>query len=280
MAPLFVVLNCERLTMEKRLSEVIFHSETPTGRRFDLGIIVMICLSILVVMLDSIDDVRNRHTELLSILEWFFTLLFSAEYILRIRYAQQPWVYMRSFSGIVDLLSILPSYIALFFPGAQYTAVVRALRLLRIFRILKLSVYSSEAAILVTALTNSRRKIAVFLFTVLMLVMICGALMYVIEGKASGFTSIPRSMYWAIATLTTVGYGDIAPASAFGQFVASVIMIIGYGIIAVPTGIYGVEVVKAMQQANRRNDACVHCGAIGHEKDARYCKYCGHDLSI
>lgn len=280
MARLFVVLNCERLTMEKKLSEVIFHSETPIGRRFDFAMIAMICLSILVVMLDSIDDFRNRHAPLLSILEWTFTALFSAEYVLRIRYAKQPWLYMRSFSGIVDLLSILPSYIALFFPGAQYAAVVRALRLLRIFRVLKLSVYSSEAAILVTALTNSRRKISVFLYVVLMLVVICGALMYVIEGKESGFTSIPRSMYWAIVTLTTVGYGDIAPASAFGQFVASGMMIIGYGIIAVPTGIYGVEVVKAMQLANRRNDACTHCGAIGHENDARFCKYCGHDLPI
>jgi voltage-gated potassium channel len=179
---------------------------------------------------------------------------------------------------MVDLLSILPSYVGLLFPGAQYTMVVRILRLLRIFRVLKLSVYLNEANMLMTALVNSRWKIMVFLYTVLMLVVICGALMYVIEGKDAGFTSIPRSMYWAIVTLTTVGYGDIAPNTPLGQIAASIIMIMGYGIIAVPTGIYGAELIKTVKQSNIRNDPCPDCGAIGHDIDARFCKYCGHNL--
>ncbi len=262
----------------EKLNEVIFGSETAAGRNFDIILIIMIFLSAVCVMLDSVEDFHNRHAVVLDIVEWAFTILFTAEYFTRLICVRHPWLYVRSFYGIVDLLSILPTYIGLLFPSAQYTMVVRILRLLRIFRVLKLSVYLNEANMLMTALVNSRWKIIVFLYTVLMLVVICGALMYVIEGKDAGFTSIPRSMYWAIVTLTTVGYGDIAPNTPFGQITASLIMIMGYGIIAVPTGIYGAELIKTTQQSNLRNDACPDCGEIGHDVDANFCKYCGHNL--
>lgn len=262
----------------EKLNEVIFGSETAAGRNFDVAVIILIGLSTLVVMLDSVVEFHDRYADVLKFLEWLFTGLFSLEYMLRVLCVRRPWLYMRSFFGIVDLLSILPSYIGLFFPALQYTMVVRILRLLRIFRILKLSVYLHEADLLLTALANSRWKIMVFLYTVLMLVVICGALMYVIEGKEAGYTSIPRSMYWAIVTLTTVGYGDIAPLTPLGQIAASIIMIMGYGIIAVPTGIYGVELMKTIKQSTINNAACPDCGAIGHDIDAQFCKYCGHNL--
>lgn len=263
----------------EKLNEVIFGSETAAGRNFDLVLIVLISLSTLVVIVDSVEDFHDRHAKFLDLLEWLFTLLFSLEYVLRLLCVRHPWLYMRSFYGIVDLLSILPSYIGLVLPGVQYTSVVRILRLLRIFRILKLSVYLNEANLLKTALYNSRKKILVFLYTVLTLVVISGALMYVIEGKAAGYTSIPVSMYWAIVTLTTVGYGDIAPQTPLGQITASFIMIMGYGIIAVPTGIYGAELIKTAGQTNFSNEPCPDCGSIGHDVDANYCKHCGHNLS-
>ncbi|MCQ8103945.1 ion transporter [Methylomonas sp. SURF-2] len=262
----------------EKLNEVIFGSETAAGRNFDLTLIVLIVLSTLVVIVDSVEEFHDRHALILDSLEWLFTLLFSLEYVLRLLCVRQPWLYMRSFYGLVDFLSILPSYVGLFFPGVQYTSVVRILRLLRIFRILKLSVYLNEANLLKTALFNSSKKIMVFLYTVLTLVVICGALMYVIEGKEAGYSSIPVSMYWAIVTLTTVGYGDIAPQTPLGQITASFIMIMGYGIIAVPTGIYGAELIKTVNEANLSNEACPDCGGIGHDIDANFCKYCGHDL--
>jgi voltage-gated potassium channel len=263
----------------EKLNEVIFGSETPAGRNFDLILIGFILLSTLVVIFDSVESFHFRYEELFDILEWTITLLFTVEYLLRLFCVRHPWLYMRSFFGIVDLMSILPSYIGLFMPGAQYTTVVRVLRLLRIFRVLKLSIYLDEANMLKTALINSHRKIMVFLYTVLTLVVICGTLMYVIEGKDSGFSSIPQSMYWAIVTLTTVGYGDIAPVSTPGQIVASMIMIMGYGIIAVPTGIYGAELIKTAKEFGISNNPGPDCGAIGHDADANYCKFCGHDLS-
>ncbi|MDD2738547.1 MAG: ion transporter [Methylomonas lenta] len=263
----------------EKLNEVIFGSETKAGRSFDVILIVLIALSAFVVMVDSVEDFHNHNADLLAALEWTFTILFSVEYLLRLLCVRNPWLYMRSFYGIVDLVSILPNYIGLFLPGTQYTMVVRILRLLRIFRVMKLSVYLSEANMLKTALINSRTKILVFLYAVLTLVVIFGALMYVIEGKDAGFTSIPRSMYWAIVTLTTVGYGDIAPITTLGQITASIIMIMGYGIIAVPTGIYGSELMKTMKKSHISNDACPNCGAIGHDDDAHYCKYCGHNIN-
>lgn len=262
----------------EKLNEVIFGSETAAGRNFDLVLIGLIFLSALVVMMDSVEDFSKQHAHWLSVLEWTFTLLFTLEYALRLLCVRHPWLYISSFYGVVDLLSILPSYVGLLFPGVEFTMVVRILRLLRIFRVLKLSEYLNEANMLMTALVNSRRKIMVFLYAVSTLVVICGALMYVIEGKEAGFTSIPRSMYWTVVTLTTVGYGDIAPITPFGQITASLIMIMGYGIIAVPTGIYGVELIKTVKNSTISNEPCPDCGAIDHDVDANFCKYCGHNL--
>lgn len=262
----------------EKLNEVIFGSETAAGRNFDIALIAMIFLSALVVMMDSVEEFRAQHAEWLSFLEWAVTLIFSLEYVLRLLCVRHPWLYMRSFYGIVDLLSILPSYVGLFCPGVEYTMVVRILRLLRIFRVLKLSAYLNEANLLMTALVNSRRKIMVFLYTISTLIVICGALMYVIEGKEAGYTSIPVSMYWAIVTLTTVGYGDIAPITPFGQMLASLMMVMGYGIIAVPTGIYSAELIKSAKKTTISNEACPDCGSIGHDIDANFCKYCGHNL--
>ena len=259
------------------LHEVIFEADTPAGKSFDVLLIVSILASVAAVMLDSMGAVRLQYGHLLYGIEWFFTLLFTVEYLLRLLCVGRPLKYAVSFYGVVDLLAIIPTYLSLILPGTQYLVVIRILRILRIFRILKLVPYLGEARLLMQALRASRRKIAVFLYTVLTLVVIFGSLMYVIESTTEGFTSIPRSIYWTIVTLTTVGYGDISPQTALGQALASVIMILGYGIIAVPTGIVTVE----MSQAFRRKvstQACPECSAEGHDDDARHCKYCGAEL--
>ena len=231
-----------------RLHEVIFASDTSAGRLFDLVLIWLILLSVATVILESVRHVREQYGELLYALEWLFTLLFTVEYILRLISVRHPLRYARSFFGVVDLLAIIPTYLSLLVPGSQYLLVIRILRLLRIFRLLKLSEYVTEADTLRRALRASRRKISVFLSAVLLLVVIIGALMYVIEGEEHGFTSIPISVYWAIVTLTTVGYGDLSPRTSLGQILASIVMIIGYGIIAVPTGIVSVELAQAVRQ--------------------------------
>lgn len=260
------------------LNDIIFGAETPLGKGFDIVLIIMIILSIIMVMLDSVEVMQIRYVEFFYIGEWFFTLLFTVEYLLRLICVRKPWRYIRSFFGIVDLLSILPTYIGLLIPSVKYMLALRVLRLLRVFRVLKLSEYMQEAHVLMNALDHSFRKIAVFLYVVLTLVIVFGSLMYVVEGSESGFTSIPKSVYWAIVTLTTVGYGDIAPQSPLGQMIASAIMIMGYGIIAVPTGVYSAELFKQYQADKITNDACPDCGATGHDFDANYCKYCGHPL--
>lgn len=260
------------------LNDIIFGAETPMGKGFDIVLMVMIICSIIMVMLDSVESIQTHHAELFYVTEWFFTLVFTLEYLLRLICVRKPWLYARSFFGIVDLLSVLPTYIGLLIPGVKYMLALRVLRLLRIFRILKLSEYMQEAHVLMDALSNSFKKITVFLYVVLTLVIVFGSLMYVIEGSESGFTSIPKSVYWAIVTLTTVGYGDIAPQSPLGQIIASTIMIMGYGIIAVPTGIYSTELLKSHQADKLTNDACASCGATGHDFDADFCKYCGHPL--
>ena len=260
------------------LNDIIFGAETPLGKGFDIILIITIILSIFVVMLDSVKSIQIKYVDFFYYTEWFFTLLFSVEYLLRLICVRKPRLYIRSFYGVVDLFSVLPTYIGLFIPGIKYVLVLRVLRLLRIFRILKLSEYMQEADVLKDALFNSFRKITVFLYVVLTLVVIFGSMLYVIEGSDSGFTSIPKSVYWAIVTLTTVGYGDIAPQSPFGQIVASAIMIMGYGIIAVPTGIYSAELLKSHQADKITNDACPDCGATGHDFDAHFCKYCSHTL--
>ncbi|OAI21620.1 ion transporter [Methylomonas koyamae] len=260
------------------LNQIIFGSETAAGRTFDILLIVAILLSIGVVMLDSVAHIQQRYADVLFRAEWAFTALFTLEYLLRLVCVRRPWLYIRSFFGVIDLLSILPAYLGLLLPGTGYMLTLRILRLLRIFRILKLSQYLDEANVLTVALANSFRKITVFLYAVLTLVVVFGALMYVVEGPQAGFTSIPKAVYWAIVTITTVGYGDIAPKTALGQLIASTIMIMGYGIIAVPTGIYSAELINSHNNRGLDNRACANCGAVGHDFDAAHCKYCGERI--
>ncbi|WP_027480811.1 ion transporter [Deinococcus pimensis] len=259
------------------LGNVIFESDTRAGRAFDLLLIVLILLSVLSVMLESVEWIRASYGGRLRDIEGAFTLLFTVEYFLRLVSARRWWRYALSPLGFVDLVAILPAYLVLFLPGAQYLLVIRALRLLRIFRILKLTRYLSEANLLTSALRASSAKIVVFLATVLTLVTIIGAAMYVIEGPRNGYTSIPTSIYWAIVTLTTVGYGDIAPKTGLGKALASLAMILGYGIIAVPTGIVtaGIAREQARRDAGR---VCPNCGLSGHDGDALHCRRCGARL--
>jgi voltage-gated potassium channel len=259
------------------LYEIIFKADTPAGKWFDVLLIVSIVASVFVVMADSIGAIRISTGYFLIGTEWFFTLLFSIEYALRLYCVRNRKEYALSFYGVVDFIAIIPTYLTVVFPSTKYFMVLRALRILRVFRVLKLIQYLSEANLLIKALVLSRRKITIFLSTVMILVTIFGSLMYVIEGEANGFTSIPRSIYWAIVTMTTVGYGDISPQTALGQALASLIMILGYGIIAVPTGIFTVEFTKAIQQETAENN-CPVCGKGGHDRDALYCKSCGEEL--
>jgi len=254
--------------------EIIFEADTAPGKLFDLLLIFSIMLSVLVVMLDSIQSVKAEYGNILWVFEWGFTLIFTLEYLLRLFCVGRPLSYAVSFYGVIDLLSILPTYISLLIPGSHYLIVIRILRVLRVFRVLKLAQYLSEANMLWKAILASRRKIFIFLFTVVTLVVIIGSIMYVIEGHENGFTSIPRGIYWAIVTLTTVGYGDISPNTNMGQALASVVMILGYGIIAVPTGIVTVE-MSAVSRKSVSTQVCTACSAEGHDDDAKFCKYCG-----
>lgn len=263
----------------ENMHELIFESDTISGKVFDIALIICIVLSVLGVMLSSIDSFNQQYGQWLDYFEWVFTILFSIEYILRIICVRKPLLYMKSFFGIVDLLSILPSYIALFFGGAQTMMVIRALRVLRIFRIFKLGEYLGEAHALIRAMSASTTKILVFLYTVLIAVIIFGSAMYLVEGGENGFSSIPKSIYWAIVTITTVGYGDVAPQTALGQALASAVMIMGYAIIAVPTGIYTTELARQYKR-DITNTACQSCGKEGHASDANYCKFCGNCLDI
>lgn len=259
------------------LHEIIFEADTPAGKLFDILLIVSIVISVVLVMLDSVSGIQAAYGRYLYVGEWVFTILFTVEYLLRLQCVGRPLAYATSFFGVVDLLAILPTYLSMLIPGSQYLLVIRLLRVLRIFRVLKLVPYLGEARLLVQALQASRRKIIIFLFTVMILVVIFGALMYLIEGPESGFTSIPQSIYWAIVTLTTVGYGDIAPQTGLGQFLSSLIMVIGFGMIAVPTGIVTVEMAQSFKR-EISTQACPECGAEGHDADARHCKYCGARL--
>jgi len=259
------------------LHEVIFEADTPAGKAFDIILILSIVLSVIAIMLDSVSTIREPYGNILYSIEWFFTVLFSIEYFLRLLCIGRPIRYATSFFGVVDLLAIVPTYLDFLLPGSHYLIVIRVLRVLRVFRVLKLVQYLGEANLLIQALRASRRKITVFLFVVLTLVVIFGSMIYVIEGEENGFTSIPRSIYWAIVTLTTVGYGDISPKTGVGQALAAVIMILGYGIIAVPTGIVTSEISHAMGQ-KISTQACPECSAEGHDRDATHCKYCGYRL--
>lgn len=255
---------------------IIFGSETRLGKAFDIALIISIVCSVIVIMIGTVTSIAIKYGDFLFYVEWFFTLLFTLEYLLRLLSVYRPLRYMVSFFGIVDFISIVPTYLVFILPSIKYMLVIRILRLLRIFRVLKLSAYMGEAKILMHALAKSSRKIMVFLYTIITLVVIFGSLMYAVEGSESGFTSIPKAVYWAVVTLTTVGYGDIAPQTPLGQIIAACIMIMGYGIIAVPTGIYSAELVKAAMPGKISNIACSDCGETGHDFDADYCKYCGH----
>ncbi len=259
------------------LRRIIFEADTPSGKLFDVVLILAIVLSVGVVMLDSIDGLQDRWGVTFRALEWFFTILFTVEYILRVACIGKPSKYIFSFFGIIDFLAILPTYLSLFIPGSRYIAVVRVLRVLRVFRILKIAQYVSEVEVLMRAVRASGRKITVFLFAMVTMVIILGSLMYLIEGAENEFTSIPKSIYWAVVTLTTVGYGDMAPKTALGQAFAAGIMIIGYSIIAVPTGIVTVELSRSVR--NELNTlVCPDCSAEGHDPDAVYCKHCGFKM--
>ena len=261
---------------QQQLHEVIFEAETPAGKAFDVALLVCIVASVVTVLLESVAPIRARYGGILRVLEWTFTILFTVEYALRLACVGRPLRYATSFFGIVDLLAIVPTYLSVFFAGAQSLIVIRALRLLRIFRVLKLAHFVGEARMLQAALHASLRKITVFLGTVVTIVLIVGALMYLVEGEASGFTSIPQGMYWAIVTLTTVGYGDIAPQTVVGKLLASIVMIMGYGIIAVPTGIVSAEL--ALVATRLPGGICDACGYVEADPDARYCKKCGESI--
>jgi len=260
---------------QNKTHEIIFEADTPAGKLFDMALILLILLSVLTVMLDSVAAYRDAYGTLFYRLEWFFTIVFTIEYLLRLICIARPLRYAASFFGVVDLLAILPTYLSLFVPGSHYLLVIRLLRVLRVFRVLKIAHYVGEADLLMRAMHASRRKISLFLFTVVNLATIAGSLMYVIEGASSGFTSIPRSIYWAIVTLTTVGYGDISPVTPLGQVIATFIMLMGYGIIAVPTGIVTAEITRATANQYLAMRACHACGGEFHSRDANYCKHCG-----
>ncbi len=267
------------------LYRIIFGTDTLSGKTFDIFLLITIIFSIVIFMLESITSIESKYGNLLHISEWVITIIFSIEYILRIIITRRSFKYITSFYGIIDLLSVLPTYIAIFFTGTHFLAIIRSLRLLRVFRVLKISLYEDAGNSLLLALKSSRRKIGVFLYTIVIIVVIVGTLMYYVEGAEHGFTSIPRSIYWAIVTLTTVGYGDMSPETNLGQFIASIIMILGYAIIAVPTGIVSAEMVNAknnptpvVECEEKQVKTCVNCNTNKHEHDANYCKNCGEEL--
>ncbi|WP_226661043.1 ion transporter [Microbulbifer aggregans] len=261
----------------KQLNEIIFGTDTPAGKNFDVFLIWTILLSVILVMLASIENLSVRYGDLFFGLEWFFTALFTIEYLTRIYCARERRSYIFSFYGIVDLLAILPSYLALIFTGASYLMVIRLLRVLRIFRVLKLVRYLSDANLLMRSLWQARRKILVFYSSVLVICIIFGSIMFLVEGPKHGFTSIPKSIYWTIVTITTVGFGDITPHTPLGQTIASMTMLIGYSIIAVPTGIVTAELAHELGR-EKTLARCHNCGRAGHDADSEYCKFCGYKL--
>lgn len=259
------------------LYKVIFETDTTAGKAFDVVLIASIILSVITVILESVQSIRSEFGNTLYAVEWFFTILFSIEYILRLFSAKQTMSYGTSFFGIVDLMAVIPTYMSTLIPGSQSLLNIRILRLLRIFRVFKLTAYLSEARVITDALRASRRKISVFLLSVATIVVIIGSLMYIIEGEKNGFTNIPTGIYWAIVTLTTVGYGDLSPQTPLGKALASLVMIIGYGIIAVPTGIVTVEISRA-SRGSASIRTCPACNTSGHDANALYCKFCGAHL--
>lgn len=264
------------------LYTIIFEAETPKGKLFDILLLWAIIISVLSVCLESVHDLKSQYPYIFSFLEWGFTIIFTLEYILRILCLRKPLRYIFSFYGVVDLIAIIPSFLGLYFTGAHSLVVIRSIRLLRIFRLFKLTRYVGEAEILKQALKSGRQKITVFLLAVLSIALFVGAIMHLIEGSENSFTSIPKGMYWAIVTMTTVGYGDVVPQTDFGRILASFLMIMGYGIIAVPTGIMSVEISKASEEASANSAntrTCPHCLEEGHLEEAIYCWSCGRELT-
>lgn len=261
----------------QQLYEIIFEADTRPGKIFDLVLLVVIVLSVILVMLESVPSIRNNYAEILRFSEWIITIIFTLEYILRILVVKKSIRYILSFYGIIDFLSVIPTYLSLIFIGSQSLVVIRIIRLLRVFRIMKLTRYTLAGRTLARALWMSREKISVFVFFILTIVVVFGTIMYLVEGEIHGFTSIPRSIYWAIVTLTTVGYGDISPQTPVGQFLASLIMIMGYAIIAVPTGIVTAEIIKPTKSENTQ--VCQNCMYDKHDDDAVFCKRCGAKIN-
>ncbi|EAQ51700.1 ion transporter, partial [Vibrio sp. MED222] len=267
-----------RKPLKHHLYVIIFGTHTPAGRAFDISLIVAILASLLVLILESIPNVMTEWSQQLRYIEYTFTALFTLEYLLRLYCSPKPKSYATSFYGVVDLLAILPTYLAIIFPGASFMGVVRLLRVMRIFRILKLVRYLQDSNILLRSLLMARRKILIFFSTVGILVVIFGALIFVIEGPENGFTSIPHSIYWAIVTITTVGYGDMIPQTALGKAIASLTMLLGYSILAVPTGIITAELSNEMN-SHKELVKCPNCNRAGHDSDAMYCKHCASELA-
>jgi len=267
-----------RATWRRDLYHIIFEADSPAGKAFDVALLWAIGLSVVAVMLESVTSIRESYGDVLRALEWTFTAMFSIEYVLRLITAPQPFRYARSFFGIVDLLAIVPTFLSLFITGTHSLLVIRVLRLLRVIRVLKLAHYVGEAHMLSVALRASTRKILIFLATVFTIQLIVGSLMYLIEGEENGFTSIPIAVYWAIVTMTTVGYGDMAPHTVAGKSLAAFVMILGYAIIAVPTGIITAELVDTAARENVSTRQCPKCQSQGHTPDAKYCKHCATPL--
>ncbi|MDP5094129.1 MAG: ion transporter [Polaribacter sp.] len=263
---------------KSRLHEIIYEAETKEGKLFDVILLIFILASVVLVMLESVQSINEKYYTILNISEWIITVLFTIEYILRVISIKKPLSYIFSFYGIIDLLSTIPKYLSFIIVGSHNLVALRALRLLRVFRILKLTRYIGASNNLILALKASKTKIAVFLFFVIILCTILGTIMYIIEGQENGFTNIPKSIYWAIVTLTTVGFGDITPQTPFGQFIASIIMILGYAIIAIPTGIVSSEMTKNNQKVEDNTEVCPNCSAEHHKENAKHCYHCGSKL--
>lgn len=270
--------SIQRNRLRRRVHDIIFEAETGAGKLFDTLLLVAILVAVIAVMLDSVEEIEREYSTLLQGIEWVLTILFTIEYGLRLWSVRHPLHYAKSFFGVIDLLAILPTYLSLLFVGSQSLMVIRSIRLLRVFRVFKMARYLSEVMVLMHALRATRHKITVFLITVLALALILGTLMYVIEGREGGFSSIPAGFYWAIVTLTTVGYGDLAPQTLAGQVLAAAAMLLGYSMIIIPIGIFAIEVVKSHGKTSNPH-ACPTCMKAGHDDDAVYCKFCGGTLN-
>ncbi|MCL7930204.1 ion transporter [Halomonas llamarensis] len=261
--------------LRTQLFHVIFESDTPASKTFDIVLIIAILISVAALLLDSVEDYHARFGTVFRYIEWGFTLLFTVELALRVYCLERPWFYLKSFYGIVDLMAIVPAWLVLAIPGAQSLVLIRILRVLRIFRILRLMEFVGEGRLLLDALKRSLRQIFLFFFCILMVVTLFAALMYAIETPEAGFTSIPISIYWAIVSMTTVGYGDIVPMTSLGKSITVILMLLGYSIIAVPTGVFSAQVIRSIRQDRYSDEACPGCGHDRHEKHARYCLRCG-----